>query len=83
MSESHATCGLTDKNPGLKGGLEFNELHILVLFYIVSHFTHMIELTLMMVPTLFQIQNPRTFQGPFKDFSIYFKDLFVHVKKVF
>ena len=36
-----------------------------------------------MVPTLFQIQNSRTFQGPSKDFSIFFKDLFVHVKKWF
>ena len=37
---------------------------------------------LVMVPTLFEIQNSRTFQGPFKDFSIFVKDLFVHFKKV-
>ena len=34
-----------------------------------------------MAPTLFQIQNSRTFQGVFKDFSIFVKDIFVQVKK--
>ena len=34
-----------------------------------------------MVPTLFQIQNSRTFQGPFKDFSIFFKDVFLCMLK--
>ena len=29
-----------------------------------------------MAPTLFQRQNSRTFQGPFEDFLIFFKDLF-------
>ena len=36
-----------------------------------------------MVPTLFQIQNSRTFEGHFKDLAIFLKDLFVQNQKWF